>query len=188
MQLHRNPLSLPDGRPAVVTVGSFDGVHRGHRALLDRLVREARRHGGTSVAVTFEPHPRIALGRADGLLLLTDTAEKAELLAACGVDHLVVLPFDRTLASLPGAVFVDEYLCRRLRAAVLVAGYDHRFGHDRIAAETLASERLRIVGVGPCEVGGRAVSSTAIRRAIEAGRLQEAEELLGHPIALTRRP
>lgn len=187
MQLLRNPAALAADRPTVVTVGSFDGVHRGHRALVERLVSEARRTGSEAVVVTFEPHPRLALGRSEGMLLLTDTAEKAELLEALGVDRLVVWPFDRAFAALPGAVFVREYLQRRLGAGTLVAGYNHRFGHDRIAAADFASEGLRIVQVGPCTVDGAAVSSTAIRQLLEAGRPAEAERLLGHPIRLTRR-
>lgn len=186
MQLLYNPDTLPDDRPAVATVGSFDGVHRGHRALVERLVAEAHRLAGVSVVVTFEPHPRLALGRGEGMLLLTDTDEKAELLGALGVDYLVVLPFDQRFAALTGERFVREYLQRRFGAAVLVAGYNHRFGHDRIAAAEFASEGLRIVQVGPCELAGRAVSSTAVRRLLEAGRSAEAEQLLGHPIRLTR--
>ncbi len=186
MELLYDPASLPVDRPAVVTVGSFDGVHRGHRALLDRLVAEVRRCDAVSVAVTFEPHPRQLLGRGEGIRLLTDTHEKAAWIAAAGIDYLVVLPFDRALASLSGTAFVERYLIGRLRACGVVAGFNHRFGCDRLRAADLASASLRVFEVAPCTVRGEAVSSTAVRRAIDAGRFDEAEELLGHPIRLTR--
>ena len=186
MQLLHNPVLWPDERPSVVTVGSFDGLHRGHLTLIEQLTAEAQRLGAAAVVVTFEPHPRIALGRGEGMLLLTDTAEKAELLAHCGVDYLVVLPFDRSLAALTGSAFVSEYLQRRLHAATLLAGHDHRFGCDRAEAAAFASEQLRVVEIGPCMADGRAICSTTIRRLIAGHRFAEAEALLGHPIRLTQ--
>ena len=166
-------------RPAV-TVGSFDGVHLGHRALLDRLVAEARAGGGESVVVTFDPHPRVALGRAEGLRLLTPTDRKIALLTDAGVDAVVVVPFDRTFSALSGVEFVRDCLVARLGARTLVVGYNHRFGHDKIAADTLRIPGLRIVRVDECRVTGLHVSSTVIRRLLDEGRIAEAEYLLGH--------
>ena len=173
--------SLPQFTRPVVTVGSYDGVHLGHRALIDRLVAEARTSGGESIVLTFEPHPRITLGRADGLLLLTTLDEKVRLLETLGVDNVIVIPFDRTFSALSGEEFVREYLLRRLGARTLVVGYDHRFGHDRIGSDAIAGLGLRVVRVDECEVGGEHVSSTVIRRLIAEGRIAEAERLLGHP-------
>lgn len=168
-------------RPAV-TVGSYDGVHLGHRALIERLVAEARANGGESIVLTFEPHPRITLGRAGGLLLLTTLDEKIALLEQLGVDNVIVIPFDRAFSALSGEEFVDDYLIGRIGAKTLVAGYNHRFGHDRIDCDALAAAgRLRVVKVGQCNVGGEHVSSTVIRRLVEKGRIAEAERLLGHP-------
>lgn len=166
-------------RPAV-TVGSFDGVHSGHRALLDRLVAEARTEDGESVVVTFDPHPRVALGRAAGLRLLTSLDEKIDLIAAAGVDAVVVVPFDRGFSSLSGDAFVRDYLVAQLGARTLVVGYNHRFGHDRIAADGLRIPGLRVVRVDECRVLGAHVSSTTIRRLLDEGRTVEAERLLGH--------
>ena len=91
-----------------MTVGSYDGVHRGHRALIERLVAEARAAGGESIVLTFEPHPRITLGRGEGLRLLTTLDEKIALLGDLGVDNVIVIPFDRAFSALTGAEFVAE--------------------------------------------------------------------------------
>lgn len=175
--------SLPRFVRPVVTVGSYDGVHLGHRALIDRLVAEAREQGGESIVLTFEPHPRVTLGRADGLRLLTTLDEKVRLLETLGVDNVIVIPFDRTFSALSGGEFVREYLQRRLGAGTLVAGYDHRFGHDRIDSEATAGLGMRVIRIDECEVGGEHVSSTVIRRLIDEGRIAEAERLLGHPVS-----
>lgn len=164
-------------RPAV-TVGSYDGVHRGHRALIERLVAEARAAGGESIVLTFEPHPRITLGRGEGLRLLTTLDEKIALLGDLGVDNVIVIPFDRAFSALTGAEFVGEYLIGKVGAETLVAGYNHRFGHDRVDCDAFAATgRLRVVKVEPCTVDGVRVSSTLIRRLLEEGKTAEAARL-----------
>ncbi len=175
---------LPRFRHPAVTVGSYDGVHRGHRALIERLVAEARAAGGESIVMTFEPHPRIALGRGQDLRLLTTLDEKIALLGELGVDNVIVIPFDRAFSALTGREFIDRCLIGRLGAETLVAGFNHRFGHDGLACDDpQVSERLRVVRVGPCTVDGVRVSSTAIRRLVEAGDRRGAEHLLGHPLS-----
>lgn len=176
--------TTPFLRPAAVTVGSFDGVHLGHQALLQALREEADRMDGVAVVVTFDPHPRIALGRAEGLILLTDEQEKGELLARYGVDYLVIIPFDRAFADQSGAEFATKILVEKIGAKSLIAGYNHCFGHDRMAASELAIEGLRVVHVEKYEVEGGHVSSSEIRRLIEAQKCSEAEKLLGHTIKL----
>ena len=147
-------------RPAV-TVGSYDGVHLGHRALIGRLIAEARANGGESIVLTFEP----------------------ALLEELGVDNVIVIPFDRAFSALSGEEFADDYLIGKVGAETLVAGYNHRFGHDRIDCNTLAaSGRLRVVKVGPCRVDGVHVSSTVIRRLLDEGKTAEAELLLGYSL------
>lgn len=172
--------ALPRFVHPVVTVGSYDGVHRGHRALIERLVAEARAAGGESIVLTFNPHPRVTLGRGEGLRLLTTLDEKIALLGELGVDNVIVIPFDQAFSALTGAEFVDRYLIGRVGAETLVAGYNHRFGHDRLDCDTLAaSGRLRIVKVEPCTVDGQRVSSTLIRRLLEEGKTAEAARLRG---------
>ena len=175
---------LPAFTHPAVTVGSYDGVHLGHRSLIGRLIAEARAAGGESIVMTFEPHPRVALGRAEGLQLLTSLDEKIALLADLGVDNLLVIPFDRAFSALTGREFIDRCLIGCLGAETLVAGFNHRFGHDGLACDDpQVSARLRVVRVGPCTVDGVRVSSTVIRRLVEAGKRREAERLLGHPLS-----
>lgn len=179
---------LPHFRHPAVTVGSYDGVHRGHRSLIERLVAEARAAGGESIVMTFEPHPRIALGRAEGLRLLTTLDEKIALLEELGVDNVIVIPFDRTFSALSGREFVDRYLIGLLGAETLVAGFNHRFGHDGLACDDpQVRERLRVIRLEPCTVDDVRVSSTAIRRLVEAGECAAAEHLLGHPLPASLR-
>lgn len=181
MRIFRGFGSLPAFRHAAVTVGSFDGVHRGHRALLDRLTEEARKTGGESIVMTFDPHPRVALGRAEGLRLLTTLEEKNALLEEAGVDNLIIIPFDRAFAALSGREFIERHLCGAVGAETLVAGYNHRFGHDGMSADEVEeSGLLRVVRVDECKVAGEHVSSTVIRRLLGEGRTAEAERLLGH--------
>ncbi|WP_281524822.1 FAD synthetase family protein [Alistipes dispar] len=172
--------ALPRFVRPVVTVGSYDGVHLGHRALIYRLTAEARAVGGESVVLTFDPHPRITLGRGEGLRLLTTLDEKVALLRGLGVDNVIVIPFDRTFSALSGEEFARRYLIGKVGAATLVAGYDHRFGHDRIDCDRLAALGMRVIRVDERSVEGEHVSSTAIRRLVETGRIAEAERLLGH--------
>lgn len=182
MQIFRGFDALPHFRHPAVTIGSFDGVHRGHRALIERLVAEASLAGGESIVLTFDPHPRITLGRAEGLQLLTTLDEKTTLLERLGVDAMIVIPFDQCFSTLSGTDFVERILIGRLGAEILVAGFNHRFGHDRSDCETVVAGRMKIVRVPACEVDGLRVSSTVIRRLLAEGKRAEAENLAGHPL------
>jgi riboflavin kinase / FMN adenylyltransferase len=187
------PLGLPDdGRGTVVTVGTFDGVHRGHRAVLDEIVRRARGSNRRSVLVTFEPHPLRIVRPEAAPPLLTSAAEKKEALAATGLDCVVFLSFTPELARLGPVEFVEDVLLQRIGVQELVIGYDHGFGRDRSGGVDL----LRVAGerhgfavdvVGPVAAGGEAISSSRIRRALEAGDLEGAAEGLGRPPSLRGR-
>ena len=166
-------------QPAVVTVGSFDGVHRGHQALLHVARAEADRLGGVVVVVTFDPHPRIALGRTEGFSLLTNNNEKAARLAQHGVDYLVMMPFNRETANETGENFARHFLQGILNAKVIVAGYNHRFGCDRIDPTQLTIEGLRVAQVPPVIYNGEQVSSTRIRNLLAEGKTDQAQELMG---------
>lgn len=165
---------VPPMTGSVVTVGSFDGVHRGHMALLERLVARAHERGGQSVVVTFSPHPREVL--SDGVKLLTPLTEKAALLERAGVDILIVAPFTRKFSLLSGTEFI-ALLKDKLGMVALVAGHNHHFGHDRMSIEDIG--RQVEVEVVP-HYGD--VSSTKIRRLIDEGRTEEAAECLGRVV------
>lgn len=171
---------------SIVTVGSFDGVHRGHRAVLDEITRRARAHGRQSVLVTFTPHPLEVVNPAAAPPLLTAGDERLEVLAQTEVDRVLMLRFDRRLAAMTPREFVREVLLDRCGMRELVIGYDHGFGRGRSGdAETLralgAELGFTVDVVGPVDAGGQQVSSSRIRRAVAGGDLTLAARLLGRP-------
>ncbi len=180
--LHNNML------PSVATIGFFDGVHRGHQYLIRQVRDEAVRRGMRSLLVTFPTHPARVLRPDVPLQLLTTPHEKAQLLGETGVDDVAMLPFTRELAALSAREFMTDILRTRFNVRVLVIGYDHRFGHNR--AEGFED----YVKIG-CEIGmdvvqareldgGQHVSSSAIRRALAEGRVEDAAAMLGRPYSL----
>lgn len=173
----------PPIRKGVATVGSYDGVHRGHRILLDEVVRRAKACGGESVVLTFEPHPRITLGNDEGLRLLSLFDEKCRLLEQVGIDYVVVIPFDRAFSRLSHEEFIDDYLVGKLGIEQLVIGYNHHFGHNKVGnhAFLVKHGKLEVAEVAQYTEGGNKVSSTTIRKAIAAGDMALARQLLGHP-------
>jgi riboflavin kinase/FMN adenylyltransferase len=174
----------------VVTVGSFDGVHRGHQVVLRQLAARARELGVHSLLVLFDPHPLEVVNPAAAPLLLTVGDEKLEVLAESGIDFVAVLPFTPQLAAFSAERFVDEILLGRFRMHDLLMGHDHRFGHNRAGDVTtlrrLGAERGFEVTVIPAVTvnGGQSVSSTAIRRAIAGGDLTGAFHGLGRHYSL----
>ncbi|HEX6747178.1 MAG TPA: bifunctional riboflavin kinase/FAD synthetase [Longimicrobium sp.] len=184
------PPALPhDGRPAIVTVGTFDGVHRGHWEVLLEIGRRARRTGGRSILVTFHPHP-LRIVRPDvAPPLLTTPAEKREILAESGLEYVVFLPFTRTLQQYPARRFVEEILLGRMHMDELVIGYDHGFGKDREGSVETLREIGRELGFGvdvveAFQVDGQNVSSSRIRALIAEGDVAAAAPLLGRGYSL----
>lgn len=176
-------LPIPPGG-AVVTVGSFDGLHLGHRRVLEEVISRARAQGRAAVLVTFEPHPAEVLRPEEAPLRLTLAEERRELLAPVGLDGAAVLRFDRQVAGRTAAEFVREVLVGRFHCRELVVGPDHGLGRDREGGV----EMLRQLGAGlgfavdvvpPVVVDGHRVSSSRIRQLIAAGRLGEAARCLG---------
>ena len=161
----------PQLRNAVATVGSYDGVHRGHRILLDEVVRLAKECGGESVVLTFEPHPRITLGNDEGLRLLSTFEEKCRLLEAVGIDYVVVIPFDKAFSQLSRETFIDDYLVGRLGIKQLIVGYNHHFGYNKEGNHSFLLQHgaLQVVEIAQYTDNGNKVSSTTIRKALSEG-------------------
>jgi len=171
-------------RPAAVTVGSFDGVHRGHQAVLAELTRVARAQGVDSVAITLDPHPLEVVNPSAAPRLLTLADEKRDLLEAAGVDRVELLPFTQDLARLGPEEFTHEVLLARFGMRHLVLGYDHGFGRGRSGDVDLLRRLGASAGFGVDVVDavrdrGQPVSSTLIRVAVAHGDLVDAERWLG---------
>ena len=177
---------LPTFRRAVVTIGSFDGVHHGHQRILERLGEIAAAVDGETVVITFEPHPRLVIAPDDGSLRLLQTIEeKCRLLAACGVAHTVVVPFTKAFSEQSPAAYIRDFLVRYFAPHTVVIGYDHHFGKDRagdLAYLTRAAVEygFAVVEISRLDIDAIAVSSTKIRKALEAHDLVSANALLGH--------
>jgi riboflavin kinase/FMN adenylyltransferase len=171
---------------AVAAIGNFDGVHRGHRAVIDAAVARAAAFGGPAIAVTFEPHPRDVLRPSDPVFRLTDARAKLRLLAATGLDGALVLTFNQAFSNLSAEDFVERILVGRLGIRGATIGFDFHFGHQRRGSPAFLSEQGERFGFSvetapPLEDEGRPVSSSSIRAALAEGRVVEAAELLGYP-------
>ena len=178
--------------PVALTVGNFDGIHRGHQAMLQRVLAVARARGLQSCVLTFEPHPREFFKAETAPTRLTSLREKLELLAAHGVARTHVQRFDRRFASLAPEAFVEEILAKRLRASWLLIGEDFRFGAKRAGDVPLLKSFGRRYGyevevLAAVARAGVRVSSSAVRAALAAGNLAGAEELLGRPYSISGR-
>ncbi len=181
-------LSRPLKRP-VLTIGNFDGVHLGHRAILEIVVDRARSLGGEAILLTFEPHPRKIVQPDRPPSLLATLEQKAELLDAAGIDVLIVESFDLEFAQTPPEVFVNEYIQRRIAPTEVYVGYDFHFGRDRegsmrLLAETGPRLGFSVTVIPEITMGERDVNSTRIRDLLGTGQVKEAAELLGRPFSV----
>jgi riboflavin kinase/FMN adenylyltransferase len=177
----------------VVTSGTFDGVHVGHRKILNRLKEIAQKNNGETVVITFWPHPRLVLRPDDTTIKLLNTfEEKADLLKGEGVQHLIRIPFTKEFSQLTSEEFIQKIIVDAIGTKKLVIGYDHRFGHNREGS----FEQLKLDGprygfeveeIPRQEVDHIAVSSTKIRQALGEGNVDTANHLLGKPYSLTGR-
>lgn len=191
MRIHRQLLDYVKPPYPVVTVGTFDGVHLGHRKILERLRQIADSRNGNVVVLTFYPHPRkVISGRDSDFEMLNTPAEKAELLEAAGVDVLVIQPFTLEFSRLEYDAFVQQVLVKALGVKILVIGYDHQFGFGRKGG----MDALRVFGpqwgfeveeIPKQDIEAVTVSSTRIRRALHAGEVELARQLLGYSYPLS---
>lgn len=185
MKVYRELSEFTPLKNAVVTSGTFDGVHKGHQKIISRLLEAAKETQGESVVITFWPHPRLIISPdRESLRLLSNLDEKIDLLANLGVDHLIVLPFTREFSELSSEKYVEDILISGIGTETLVIGYDHRFGKNREGGFDYLkknSERFKIdiVEIPRQEIDSLTISSTKIRNALQKGEIKVANDLLG---------
>ncbi len=191
MNVYKNIDQLPVFKKAVITIGTFDGVHTGHFQIIEQLIKEAEKIGGTPVLITFYPHPKqVVESLKKPLYILNEQEEKFELLAKKGIDNIVIVPFDKAFSQLTARAYIQHFLVEKFHPALIITGYDHRFGNDRkgdiMLLESLSTAYNYEVKEIPKHVlADVAVSSTKIREALLTGDIQKAEKYLGHSYSLS---
>lgn len=186
MRVFRDLNNLPAFNNSVVTIGTFDGVHKGHQKLIERIKALSARTGGESIIITFHPHPRIVINPEDkSLRLLNTIEEKIALLEQYGVDNVVVVPFSRDFSEQAAEEYVSNFLVKNFQPKYIVIGYDHRFGKDRSGDYLLLEKMKGQYGYELEEISKETlddieISSTKIRKALIEGDVTLANDLLGH--------
>lgn len=185
MQVHRSINNLPRFKNSVVTIGTFDGVHLGHQQIIKQLKEEAEKINGETIIITFHPHPRSVIKMATPVYLLTTLEEKISLLASFGIDHLIVVPFDKNFSEQTPEEYVVNFLFEKCRPHTLIIGYDHRFGKNRAGDYHLLERFGKELGFSVKEIPEQlindiTVSSTRIREALLAGEIETANSYLGY--------
>ena len=187
MVVTHGSLQRAPGRCAL-TIGNFDGVHRGHRALIDRVTAKAREAKLVPTILTFEPHPREFFSPDAAPARITRLRDKLALLGEAGVEHAHVARFDARFAALPAERFIEDVLVRALGTRWLLVGRDFRFGAGRTGSfATLENRGFALEAMPDVQLDGKRVSSSAVRAALKAGDLRGAERLLGHPYTISGR-
>lgn len=186
MKVHYSTDNLPAFRNAVITIGTFDGVHRGHRQIIESLKATAAEAGGESVIITFHPHPRkIVSSVITGVRLINTLPEKISLLEETGIDHLVVVPFTDFFANQTAEEYIRDFLVANFHPHTIIIGYDHRFGRDRSGGYELLEQMAPVYNFTLKEIPAHVldavkVSSTHIRNAILHSQVEEANNQLGY--------
>lgn len=173
----------------IVTIGTFDGVHLGHKKIIEQLTHEAKKHKVPAVVLTFYPHPRIVLQQDNSIKMIQSLEERAAKLAALGVDYLVVYPFTKEFSRMSAQHFAAEILAKGLHAQKVLIGYDHRFGRNRNANITDLKAfgnalHFEVEEIEAKAIDAIAVSSTKIRKALMAGAVKKANTYLGHNFSI----
>jgi riboflavin kinase/FMN adenylyltransferase len=185
MQVHRGIEKLPGFRNAVITIGTFDGVHEGHQKIIAALKDEAIRVGGETVLITFHPHPRMVVQNTTPMQLINTQEEKIELLRKAGLDHLVIVPFTTLFSEQSAEEYIRDFLIRNFQPTTIIIGFDHRFGKGRSGNYKLMEEMAPVYGYRLLEIPKHVldeigVSSTKIRNAIVESDIETANKLLGY--------
>lgn len=186
MEVHYNIEQLPAFRNAVITIGTFDGVHSGHRQIISKLKEEAKNINGETVIITFHPHPRkVVSSTILGIRLINTLEEKIELLEQLGIDHLVVVPFTDAFANQQAEEYVGHFLVDKFHPHTIIIGYDHRFGKERKGDYLLLEKLAPVFNFQLKEIPKHvldeiSISSTRIREALLHGKIEIADKLLGY--------
>lgn len=190
MKVYRKIEEFKNVANPIVTVGTFDGVHIGHQRIITQLKETAKHEGGESVLLTFFPHPRMVIFPEDDSLKLINTLEeKIELLEQFGLDHLIILPFDKSFSRITPTEYIRDFLVNKIKVHTMVIGYDHRFGRNREGSLELLNElssvyNYEVEEISAQEIAEIKVSSTKIRKAILNGDINTATEYLKHSFTL----
>lgn len=185
MQVHRRIENLPPFKNAVITIGTFDGVHEGHKKIISALMNEAKAVEGESVIITFDPHPRKIVRPDETLQLINTLDEKVELLGKTGIDHIVIVPFTQAFAEQTAEEYIQNFLINNFHPHSIIIGYDHHFGKGRKGDFKLLEEnapvfRYKLLEIPKHVLDEIAVSSTKIRNALLASDVETANKLLGY--------
>lgn len=191
MRVFKSLDNLPKFKNAIITIGTFDGVHKGHQKLLERLKSLAESENGESILITFHPHPRFVLqpGNKD-LKLLNTLEEKIAILEYYGLDNLIVAPFSKAFSQMPALSYIENFLVKNTQAKVIVIGYDHHFGINRSGNIKLLEAYQNVFHYKVEEISKETlldidISSTKIRNALLDGEIEISNELLGHPYRMS---
>ena len=190
MNIYNNVSEFDASIPTVVTIGTFDGVHLGHRKIIQRLIGSAQKENLQTALLTFYPHPRMVLQQSSDLKLINTIEERKLILKETGLEHLIVHPFTLEFSRLTARAYVEEILVKGLNAKKIVIGYDHHFGRNRTADinDLKAFEEefnFEVDEISKQDIEDVAVSSTKIRRSLQAGDLEKANEYLARPFFLS---
>lgn len=188
MAIYKDWNALPEFKNAVITIGSFDGVHLGHQVILKKLVNLAEKYDGESVLITFHPHPRKIIDPYAKLALLSEEEQKFQQILELGIDNIVLVPFTRDFSLWSAEDYIDDFLIKKFQPKAIVLGYDHHFGHDRRGNLNLLKEKVpdtvEVVEIEAQLINEAAISSTKIRKAILKGNIKEVPLMLGRPYGL----
>lgn len=190
MQVHYHLENLPEFRRAVITIGTFDGVHKGHQTIIDAVLKEAKNVDGESILITFHPHPRKIVQPDSSLQLINTLEEKISLLGQKGLSHLVIVPFTANFSTQSPENYIKDFLVKKFKPHSIIIGYDHHFGKDRKGDYLLLEKQKSIWGYELIEIPKHvldeiAISSTKIRNAIKNSDIHTANRLLGYDFFFT---
>jgi len=175
----------------VVTIGTFDGVHLGHRAIFDKMRKDAVEINGETVVITFYPHPRIVLGlNSSGLKFINTQEKKINRLTEAGIDHLIIISFTKKFAGMSSEEFIESLVVKKIKPKKLIIGYDHHFGKNRSGSFGLLSKMgekygFSVESIKEQKTNDYTVSSTKIRKLLNSGRVSAANKLLGYEYSIT---